>query len=62
MKPVTLWFRLNDKTFEFNHTQDGHVDFGPQIKHANQSKAWPRATWKFEHAHLTNDIPPKVVR
>jgi hypothetical protein len=62
MTPITIWTRKNDKgVFEHNHIEDGHVEFGPKILHPNQAKAWPRATWKYEHAFLSNEQPPRVL-
>lgn len=66
--PVTLWFRL---TFvdgvereEFNHLEDGHVaqeQERPTPKCAEHKTPWSRGKWRKEHAHLTTDLPGRVM-
>ncbi len=60
--PVTLWFRLGDKGFEFNHLEDGHTENDkPTPKVSSQTSAWARGVWVRERAWLDAGVPPKVL-
>lgn len=65
LTPVTLWSRKNEKgEWEFNHLEDGHVPpdtAKPTPKHENHKSAWKKGEWQYVHAHLTGDVPPRVV-
>lgn len=59
--PVTPWFRLGDKGFEFNHLEDGHAEVDkPASRMPSQANPWARGTWVREHAGLEASVPPRV--
>jgi hypothetical protein len=56
MKPVTLWYRKNDKgEYEFNHLEDDHcITSNPTPKTTIHEKVW-KGKWKSTHAYLNDD-------
>ena len=64
LSPVTLWFRLDDrKEWDFNHLEDGHFQGErPAPKTDVHKRAWGAGQWMKVLAHLTDDVPAKVVR
>ena len=58
LSPVTVWFRLNRKTdeFEHNHVEDGHmIATEPFPINDFQKKAWKGCLWQYEHRYITFD-------
>lgn len=63
MKPCTLWYRKTKNSYEFNHLDNGHqTSAKPPIKHPSQTSLWNSGEWKYEHAWLTDEICPKVIK
>ena len=63
LAPCTLWSRHSVKDgWVFNHLEDGHIrEHTPAPKSASQN-GWKSMTWQREHAWLTRECPPRVVR
>jgi len=62
MKPITVWFKLNYKTneFEHNHIEDGHVGcYEPTPLNEEQKKAWKGAKWQYAHRFITDEKEEK---
>jgi len=58
LSPVTVWFKLNHKTddFEHNHIEDGHVFAPAPIPISEEQKrAWKGAKWEYEHRYITHE-------
>lgn len=53
---VTLWWRQNEDSFEFNHLSLGyHPDHEePAYVSEAQRRAWSRSIWAPEQAELVN--------
>lgn len=62
MFPVTVWFRLNMKTqqYDFNHIENNHVKNNNPTD--NFQRGWNRGTWTKQFGWLSSDIPPKLIK
>lgn len=59
---ITLWFRLGNAGYEFNHLEDGHSHaMKPAPKVPAQKTSWANGTWVKEYAWLDASTPPKVL-
>lgn len=61
---VTAWFRDVGQGLKFNHISDGfepEKTDAPEPKVAEQRKIWRNGVWLGLEAHLTDDVPPKLV-
>lgn len=58
MIPVTIWYRKNRKTgeYEHNHIENGSPeDLFPTPINEDQRKAWSGASWNAKGGFLTDD-------
>lgn len=64
MREVTMWYRFDTQTqqFEPNHLGDGHeATDRPAARHASHVKGWSGGKWQKVHCWLTDDVPPRIV-
>lgn len=62
MTPCTLWYRDGKVgNFEFNHLELGHSGEAKPTPRFPEQAGWSRSQWLREHAHLTHDLPARIV-
>lgn len=67
MKPITIWSKhgkdkKGNPTLEFNHIEDDHCPNDIPTHRHPAHKAWNGSKWQKEFGHLSDTIPPVVIR